>query len=389
MKALPRLDHKGAIDADGHILEPPDLWDRYIDPKYRDRALHIRTDDQGREYVEIDNRPSKLVRHGMPGGLGMMDRLGGIVYEREPTGSPYVDMAPLGAMDPAERIERLDLEGLERCILYPTLGVLWVAECDDEEIIQAYLKAYNRFIVDFCSDSNGRLVPVAARSHRPPESPAREQRRAPPQVGGGGVGAPPNPTTRKGVAHPDHDRVFAAAAELDLPLGIHPAFDPFWSRQTRFEEMHGSQFSFFENVIAGDAVRHAFTTFFQYGTFDKFPDLRLIVLECGASWIGYWLDRLDAIYASPQGALVTQRLKDKPSDYFRRQCWISADPDETTLDGVMEVIGRDRFFWASDFPHPDHAPDYIPHLAKLVEPMSDSARRAFLGENAARVYDLS
>ncbi len=334
MKALPRLDHKGAIDADGHILEPPDLWDRYIDPKYRDRALHIRKDDQGLEYVEIDNRPSKLVRRGMPGGLGMMDRRGGIVFEREPTGSPYVDMAPLGAMDPAERVQRLDLEGLERCILYPTLGVLWVAECEDEEIIQAYLKAYNRFIVDFCSDSSERLVPIAQLSLGDPEAAERELRRA---AGDGvkGVWVPPFTTTRKGVAHPDHDRVFAAAAELGLPLGIHPAFDPFWSRQTRFTEMHGRQFSFFENVIAGEAVRHAFTTFFQYGTFEKFPSLRVIVLECGASWVGYWLDRLDAIYQSPQGALVRERLKDKPSEYFQRQCWISADPDETTLTGVM------------------------------------------------------
>ncbi len=33
----------GAIDADGHVLEPPDLWETYLEPKYRDRALRIRT----------------------------------------------------------------------------------------------------------------------------------------------------------------------------------------------------------------------------------------------------------------------------------------------------------------------------------------------------------
>ncbi len=387
MDALPRLDHSGAIDADGHLLEPPDLWDRYIDPKYRDRAMHIRKDDEGREYVEIDNRPSKLVRRGMPGGLGLMDRLGGFVYEREPTGSPYVDNAPLGAMDPAERIERLDREGLERCILYPTLGVLWVAECEDEQLTQAYLRAYNRFIVDFCSDSNGRLIPVAQLSLGDPEAAEAELRRAA-AAGVRGVWVPPFTSTRKGVAHPDHDRVFAAAAELGLPFGIHPAFDPLWARQTRFAEMRGSNHTFFENVIAGDAVRHAFTSFFQYGTFAKLPDLQLIVLECGASWIGYWIDRMDAIYDSPQGSLIRERLKEKPSDVFKRQCWISADPDETTLPGVISVVGEDRFFWASDFPHPDHPPDYIPNLAALVSKLPESARRALLGENCARVYGL-
>ena len=388
MNPLPHLDHAGAIDADGHLLEPPDLWDRYIEPKYRDRAMHVRKDDQGREYIEIDNRPSKLVRRGMPGGLGLMDRLGGFVYEREPTGSPYVDNAPLGAMDPAERIERLDLEGLERCVLYPTLGVLWIAECEDEELTQAYVRAYNRFIIDFCSDSGGRLIPIAQLSLGDPVAAEAELRRASAD-GVQGVWVPPFTSTRMGVAHPDHERVFAAAAELGLPLGIHPAFDPFWARQTRFSEMQGAEHSFFENVIAGDAVRHAFTSFFHYGTFAKFPDLQLIVLECGASWIGYWLDRMDALYASPQGLAVRGRLGQKPSDVFKQQCWISADPDETTLAGVISVVGEDRFMWASDFPHPDHPPDYITNLSALVSQLPESARRGLLGDNCARLYRLS
>ena len=388
MKPLPRIDRPGVIDADGHVLEPPDLWHRYLEPRYRDRALCIRTDDEGREYVEIDGKPSKLVRNGMPGGLGMMDRLGGIVYEREATGSAYVDNAPLGAMDAAERIERLDMEGLEACLLYPTLGVLWVAECEREEITQAYLRAYNRWIVDFCADSGGRLVPIAQLSLGDPKSAEQELRRAAAD-GVKGVWVPPFSSTRLGVGHPQHDCVFAAAEELGLPLGIHPAFDPLWAHQRRFEEMHGAQFTFFENVIAGDAVRHAFTSLFQYGVFEKFPALKVIVLECGSSWIGYWLDRLDAVYASPQGMLVRERLREKPSFYFERQCWISADPDETTLPGVMDVVGEDKFFWASDFPHPDHAPDYIPQLCRLVEKLESSAQRALLGANVAEVYGLS
>ncbi len=49
------------IDCDGHILEPPDLWEQYLDPAYRDRALRIRVDpDDGYEYLEIDSRRAKL-----------------------------------------------------------------------------------------------------------------------------------------------------------------------------------------------------------------------------------------------------------------------------------------------------------------------------------------
>ena len=52
--------YKNIIDADGHILEPPDVWEKYIDPKFRDRALRIRVGSDGQEYLEVDGRPSKF-----------------------------------------------------------------------------------------------------------------------------------------------------------------------------------------------------------------------------------------------------------------------------------------------------------------------------------------
>jgi predicted TIM-barrel fold metal-dependent hydrolase len=323
----------------------------------------------------------------MPGGLGLMDRVGGIVYEREETGSPYVDNAPFGAMDAEERIQRLDQENLERVFLYPTLSLLWVAECEDEEITQAYLRAYNRWIVDFCADSKGRLIPIAQLSLGDPEAAEAELRRVA-QDGVKGVWVPPFAMTRKALGHGDHHRVFAAAEELGLVLGIHPSFEPKWAAPGRFGEVTSMRHSFFINVTAPDAVRHAFTSLFQYGVFELFPELRVAVLEAGASWIGYWLDRMDAVYASPQGMFVRELLKEKPSFYFGRQCWISGDPDETTLSAVIPRVGEDRFFWASDFPHPDHPPEYIPEVARIVRELPESARAGFLGRNVLRAYGV-
>src|SRR5713101_1584432 len=62
------------IDCDGHILEPPDLWERYIDPKYRDRAMRIRVGDDGFEYLEIDGKRAKMTRPGLLGSLGGMGK---------------------------------------------------------------------------------------------------------------------------------------------------------------------------------------------------------------------------------------------------------------------------------------------------------------------------
>ena len=206
MKELHRFELSGAVDADGHILEPPDLWERHIDPKSRDVAMAIRADDDGLEYFDLGGgRASKIMRKGYPAGLGLMDRLGGIVFERAPkTGSAYRDTAPLGAMDPKERVQRLELENIERAFLYPTLGVLWVSEVEDEAVIQPNLTAYNRFIADFCADSGGRLVPIAQLSLGDVAAAERELRRT---VADGvqGVWVPPFTTTRLPLGDPSHE----------------------------------------------------------------------------------------------------------------------------------------------------------------------------------------
>jgi predicted TIM-barrel fold metal-dependent hydrolase len=52
------------------------------------------------------------------------------------------------------------------------------------------------------------------------------------------------------------------------------------------------------------------------------------------------------------------------------------------------VVGEDRFFWASDFPHPDHPPDYIENLTRLIESLPPVARDGILGRNVLEAYRI-
>ena len=222
-------------------------------------------------------------------------------------------------------------------MLYPTLGILWEAELDDVELSQAYCRAYNRWIADFCRNSGGRLIPIAHLSLGDPDggrgrARARGQGRLPRRLRRALHLEPPGRT-----AIPVHDPVYAKAVELDVPIAIHPAFEPFELRSPRFE--NGHRLSLLASVTAGEGVRQAFTTFYDFATFDRFPKLKLVLLECGAGWIGYWLDRLDGVAtATHLGARAPLKLK--PSDYFRRQVWISGDPDERTLPAMMADLRR-------------------------------------------------
>ncbi|MGH7935072.1 MAG: amidohydrolase family protein [Candidatus Binataceae bacterium] len=380
-EGIRKLKYQGAVDADGHIVEPADLWDNYIEQKYKPYAVRIKRDDKGIQYVEVGGQPSKFMRGSM---LGVLAAMGEMDRNRLPKGKlEFGAINPLGAMNAKERVQRLDAEGLDAAFIYPTLSLMYETESTDPDIVQACTRAYNRWIADFCKDSGGRLIPVAHLSLGDPAAAARELERAV-KDGCKGGWVVQFTMTRKPHAHPDHDVVFAKAQELGVPLGLHPSLEPTWALPGRYDRQYIRDQGFFLNVTAADAVRHAFTSFFQYGTFDKFPQLKLVLLEVGAGWISYWLDRLDAVFDSAVGRSVP--LKEKPSFYFKRNCWISADPDEHSLPAMVDLIGADKFFWASDFPHADHTGDYIKELEELAGKLPEPARTKVLGENVMQVY---
>src|SRR5690348_6247231 len=217
-----QLTHAGAVDADGHILEPADLWETYLEPKYRDRALRIVPDENGLEELSIGGERSRMSRKGFPSTLGAMGDPDVRAMQLDPDRT-YMDEAPYGSMDPAQRIELLDAEGIDAVVLYTTIGLLWEAELEDAELSQAYTRAYNRWICEFCADS-ARLVPTAHVSLSDPKAAAEEMARA---HGEGAMGAYVCPFTHdaRPLGHPDNDPVFDMAQELGIPFAIHPTFE--------------------------------------------------------------------------------------------------------------------------------------------------------------------
>ena len=235
-RGVHHLKHRGAVDADGHVLEDAGLWDHYIEAKYRDRALRLKRDENGLEYLEVGGRPSKRTRRGYPATLGRMGQKDLEAFTPHPD-KTYAANMPYGACDPTERLELLDAEGLEAAVLYPTLGILWEAELDDVELSQAYCRAYNRWIADFCRTSGGRLIPIAHLSLGDPAAAAAELERAVRDGCRGGF-VVPFTWTHKAHGDPVHDALYAKAVELDVPVAIHPAFEPFELRSPRFENGH-------------------------------------------------------------------------------------------------------------------------------------------------------
>ena len=375
------LNYDNIIDADGHILEPADTWERYIDPKYRDRALRIRTHD-GREVLEINGKPSKFFDVRVLNALGAMGKTSAEIEQM--MADPYPSNAPMGSMDPGERLQIMDQQGIDKSILYPSLGLVWECELHDVELSLAYAEAYNRWICEFCADSDGRLIAAAHISLADPGAAAEELERSV-RAGAKGAFLAPYTLTRIPHGHPDHDAFWARAQALGVPIAIHPmAEHPKIRTYQRFDGMGGARWM--QNALGMQGPQQAFYGLFQWGLFDRFPDIKIVVLESGAGWIGASLDRMDTTYSTTLGDSVP--LKEKPSTYFKRQCWISGDPDERALAHIIDYVGNDRFFWATDYPHFDHPGNFMEELEELVEPLSDVARNNLLGASAASVYGI-
>ena len=136
---IKKFPYDGTVDADGHILEPADLWETYLEDKYKDRALRIKVDNDGFEYLEINGKPSK---RSVKGSLGLLGAMGEEDMRPRPD-RRYSENMPFGSSNPEERMSLMDQENLSHCLLYPTIGLLWECELDDPEISLAYARAYN------------------------------------------------------------------------------------------------------------------------------------------------------------------------------------------------------------------------------------------------------
>jgi uncharacterized protein len=102
-----------------------------------------------------------------------------------------------------------------------------------------------------------------------------------------------------------------------------------------------------------------------------------------------WLERLDHHCRKFQWEV--QDLSMLPSDYMKRQCWISFDPDESMLAFTAQspLVGAERIIWASDYPHPDAKfPGVTEELADALEGLTFEQKQAITSESALALYGI-
>ncbi len=370
------------IDADGHIVEPEACFTDFLDPRYRSYVPRVVAYDDHFRYACGDELGFRIhadpTTVGAPGRTTLDTSVDGAIAGAAPV------VVANGGNDPTARLADLDIEGIATAVLYPTYGLM-IQGVREREPALALCRAINDWLADYCTLDRDRLVGIGTLPMTHPDDALAEAKRCIEQLGFRGVWRRPERIVGLPAVHdPGYDQLWSYLADAGLPIAIHPGLngavpDPYL--RDRFDDdfttMHAVHFP-------AEQIMNV-TSFIGFGILERHPQLKVAFLECGAGWVPYYLHRLDE-HLEVFG-YRNAKLSMRPSDYFRRQCFVSVEEAEPVLDAVLAAY-PDSVVFASDYPHGDGT---FPGATKELldtDALDDAQRRAVLRDNARRLYSI-
>jgi uncharacterized protein len=345
------------------------------------RAPRLGTTSDGAEVLQLgeqeitDNGPGRRrVKVGATGAIGA----------REGTVSVLIKYAEgrAGGFDPHARIPDMDAEGIDAAFLYPSLG-LFLGAVEDPELAAAICRAYNRWLADYCRPYPDRLFGVAMLPMQAVDLAVQELRFAVRELGFRAGFVRPNPYNGRVLHSRDYDPLWAEAQELHVALGIHSGAES-GQPTLAMDRFEGDRRAVRHCVAHTFEMMAAATSMLMCGVCDRFPRLRVGFLESGGGWMAGWLDRMDRHFDDK--GMNDTGLTTRPSEIFRRQCFISFEPVERSLLLLADYLGPENILWATDYPHFDGfwgAPKMIKQLG-----LPPATLRSVLAGGAKRYYAL-
>ncbi len=370
-----------AIDGDSHFSEPLDLFERYTEPRFRDRTVRVARDSTtGERSLIVDGKPMVLV--------DVEELLGALVaYGQKESGADLgtfdrylIESGRWQDMD--ERVRYLDAEGFAAQVIYPSLGLIWEGSVKDPLLADALCRAYNTWAFELCAGHASRLYPAAHISLRDAALAVRELERVA-KLGARTIFVAAAPVDGKSFGHASLDPVWAAAQDLDLSVGIHLVGHPNYTGHDWYRDEYPGFMFVTMNVIQDP--RMALTTMVYDGVFERFPRLRAATIEAMVGWVGEWLERLDYRFKYMRH---TSKMKRPASEYFRRNIWISADPEERMFPLILKFAGDERFFIGSDYPHAEGFVNPVAKVTKLLADFPTDSVKRILVDNARAFYGI-
>jgi predicted TIM-barrel fold metal-dependent hydrolase len=385
------------LDSDLHMMEPDDLWARYLGgPHKANPPVFFGGQRQQLAESKEDKGNADSIMGMEVQGLAIpahADQQGATVSSRElrrrsRARHPHFAVAKAQGYDPASTLTAMDIEGIDVAVMYGTRGRQIL--CHDDlapDYAAALARAYNNWAADYCKANPRRLKFAAQLAMHDIPSAVTEARRSVAELGAVAVIGTPNPVNGQHLHDAACEPLWDALEELNVPVGFHP------TGNTALKDDAGRRFVGHANFHPiAHAIRNpvelmgAIASFTTGGVLDRHPKLRAAFLEGTAGWLYWWLWRLDDQWEK-FGPGCEYQIEMLPSEYFKRQCYIALDVDEEPALDAVRNMGAEYFVVSSDYPHSDGAfPDAMKEFFGM--PLDAEARRKILWDNCARLYAI-
>lgn len=365
------------MDSDMHVLEPPDLWQRYIDRSFAARAPIGLTRGFRDLGIQVDGKILPIPREPENPDLAK--------YRQETFKEKYSDVGAR-SFDALSQLMAMDKEGIDLALLYPTRG-LFVLGIDglDPDFAAAIARAYNDWLHDFTKAAPDRMYGVAMVAPHHISAAVDETRRAVKELGFKGIFLRPNHVNGHRWSDPYYDPLWAECQLLNVPLGFHEAGRVYLPQPVMAQ--FSPTFSMFNTLGFPFANMLACADMIYGGVLERFPGLKVAFLEGNCSWLPWLLWRMGE-YMETTGRVEYPGLKLKPIGYFQRQCYGAIECDEITARHLPEFGLENNIVFSTDYPHLDvKYPHAVDSFLKL--PFPDELKRKYLWHNCARLYNFS
>lgn len=387
-------------DADNHFNEPPDCFERYIDPKYADLSIREVTAPDGKKIQLFAGKPSKFhfkqivysaeelekmvgdTSHlGFPKGRSEeeenLKRLPGMLLNR---------MNPLKGLSDEERkafiedfrtkseafgnrdlrLALMDEQGIDKALMFPAAAHDIEYEfADNIDALYANIRAFNRWMheeVGYAAEGRMFLPPYIAFAE--PELAVKELRQV---IADGATiiqtksghahGGRDNPFGGRSLADPVHDEFWSICNEAGIRLAVHLGGTDYQKYGADWSEDPNAVFGDFDafqwvNYWGDRPAMELTSALILHNFFGRFPNMRVCLAEQGAVWVPYTMRKMDHAFLMGRKAKwsETGRLDRRPSEIFREHFLVAPFPEEN-VRRVVDDIGVEPVVFGSDFPH--------------------------------------
>jgi uncharacterized protein len=384
---MPYAEGRVFHDADSHVMELPDWLPSYAEPAYRERIPPFSLLSTGsRDRVEA------MMTRGKVRAGAAAERA---AHETELMTRKSWDA--YGAFHADDRRRALDLLGFRSQLVFSTFAPTQSEEAPDVEVSYAASRALSRGIVEFCS-ADPRLLPATFIPLTVPERAIAEVAFAL-DAGVKGVTISPLPPATHSITHPSLYPFYAQLEERGVPLLFHVEGDAprkaaagftknGWEGQTDFHG-GGENFTGLLYMAVSQWVEVALAALIFDQVLEKFPRLRVGVIELGAVWVPAWLERLE-IVMDTFGRTETRigSLPLRPMEYVRRQVRVTPYPTEN-LGRLIELAGPELFMFSSDYPHVEGGRHPLKRFEGSLGSRSEADKHAFYAGNFADMMGIA